>query len=165
MPIDALTIIFRFTIFGLLAYKVTQLINTYAIPFLKEVLSTEHKNQTELFEKEKLLVSTQHRLETQISSQKKSFSFLEKNASLWQAHLLNLKNEAERTTKLVALHLEDKRKIQQEYLALAKNVAEIIPIACEQATLELAKSYDGENGKKQLHTFINNLILTNNKIS
>ncbi len=67
--------------------------------------------------------------------------------------------------KLVISALENKRKVQQEYLALAKDGAEVIPVVYEQVAIELTKSYDGENGNKQLHTFINGLVSTNNKIS
>jgi hypothetical protein len=46
MPIDYLEIVFRFVLFGLLVYKLAQLIKAYAIPFLKEELELEHKKQT-----------------------------------------------------------------------------------------------------------------------
>jgi hypothetical protein len=165
MPIDALTIIFRFTLFGLLAYKVAQLIKIYAIPFLKEELNLEHKQQIELLEKEKLLLSTQHRLENQINHQKKTFTFLEKKALLWQSHLLKIKENNEQAAKHIATQLEGKRITQQKYVALAKDVAMVIPQVYQQVAGELAQNYAGENGKQQLSNFIAKTTSSNNKKS
>lgn len=162
MPIDVLTIIFRFTLFGLLAYKIVQIIKSQVIPFLKEELNIEHKQRTELLEKEKLLVSTQHRLENQISHQKKTFTVLEKSIHLWQEYLVKQKEHNELETKNVAAHVTEKRKIQQKHLVLAKDGAYIIPQACEQVNNEFITLYQGEYGKKNLNLFITQMASQNN---
>ena len=159
MPIDWLMIIFRLVLFGLLVYKVTQLVKSHVIPLLKEELDLERKQQTELFEKEKLLICTQHRLENQISSQKKTFVALDKSVQLWQSCLLAQKEENERAAKQTLVNLDEKRKIQQCYLALAKDGAAIIPATCEQAVAELIKKFDdGDYGALQLRVFISKLV-------
>lgn len=158
MPIDWLLIVFKLVIFGLLVYKVTQLVRAYVIPLLREELDLEHKQQTELFEREKLLICTQHRLENQINSQKKTFAVLDKNVQIWQSCLLAQKEENERNAKRTFVQLEDKRKIQQHYLALAKDSDAIIPTTCQQAAAELIKEFKGnEHGAQQLRLFINSL--------
>ena len=159
MPIDWLMIVFRLVLFGLLAYKITQLVKSHLIPLLKEELDLEHKQQTELFEKEKLLICTQHRLENQISSQKKTFISLDKSVHLWQSRLLQQKDENEHAAKQMLVNLDEKRKIQQQYLALAKDSVAIIPATCEQAAAELIKKFDGSDyGAQQLSAFITKLV-------
>jgi hypothetical protein len=162
MPIEALTIVFRFTLFGLLIYKITQLTKTHVVPFLKEELKTEAKSQTELLGKEKLFISTQHRLENQIIQQKKKFASLEKNALQWQQHLLNIKEKNERTEKLIIANTNDKRKIQQQHFTRAKNSDTLIPLICDQVAQELFADYSGNQGKMQLNALIKKLVLVKN---
>lgn len=158
MPIDWLMIVFKFVLFGLLLYKVISLVKSYVVPLLREDLSLEQKQQIELVEREKLLICTQHRLENQISSQKKTFAVLGKNAQMWQASLLAQKEENERLSRQVNAHLENKRKIQQQYLALAKDGEKVIPRACEQAVADLTKNFYGDEGAKELSSFIARLV-------
>lgn len=162
MPIDVLNILFRFTLFGLLAYKILQLVKTYVIPFLKEELNIEHKQRTELLEKEKLLNSTQHRLENQISHQKKTFALLEKSALLWQAHLVKQKGINEHELTIIASDILEKRKRQQTQLARAKDGTLVIPQAYEQAGNEFMIAYQGAYGAQQLNQFITQITTPNN---
>ncbi len=161
MSIDVLMIIFRLMLFGLLIYKVMQLINAYAIPFLKEELDLEHKQQTELLEKEKLLISTQHRLENQINQQKKTFTLLDKNVLCWQTHLLKQKEESEHNAQLIRITVEQKRKMQYHYLVRAKNSHIVVPAACEQAAAELQQNLTGDTGAQQLQSLIDKLVQHN----
>jgi hypothetical protein len=70
--LEMLDIVFRLVIFFLLCYKLRQLARLYIIPLLFKHIATEKNQQLELLEKEKLLISTENRIENQISAQKKN---------------------------------------------------------------------------------------------
>lgn len=157
MHVDFLTILFRFTLFTLLAYKLTQLTKAYVIPFLWDQIAEEKKEHTELLEKEKLLVSTQHRFETQLIQQKKTFFDLEKNAQRWQQEILLHDKEYVTENACIATAVEGKRTIQQNNLIKAKDGAYLIPQICEQAQQKLRESLSGETGEKILQTIVQQL--------
>ena len=155
MPIDVvLTILFRLTLFALLAYKIIELAKAYAIPILLEVIAEEKKQHTELLEKDKLLVSTQHRIENQITQQKKIFSVLEKNAQEWNQSLLEAQVMQEKENAKIVETIAKKRTLQQKNLALAKENFYIIPKVCSEAQQKLTDLLAGEKGEKILLTFI-----------
>jgi hypothetical protein len=166
MPIDIiLTILFRLTLFALLAYKITMLVKAHVIPILFEVILEEKKQHTELLEKDKLLISTQQRIENQIIQQKKVFSVLEKNAQEWNQSLLAAQAMQEKTNATITQAVEEKRKLQQKNLTLAKDNLYIVPKICFEAQKQLSDLLAGEKGEKILLTFIQQWTLQKHPVT
>ena len=68
-----LDILFRLTIFSLFSYKLVSFIRQYLIPYLHEQIKSERNTRLDLIEKENLLISNQHKVETQIQTSTYTF--------------------------------------------------------------------------------------------
>ncbi|KKQ48454.1 MAG: hypothetical protein US69_C0022G0008 [candidate division TM6 bacterium GW2011_GWF2_38_10] len=154
MVFDLYTIIFRFVLFGLLAYKVKQMICSYGIPYLQQEVESERKQHMELLEKEKLLTSTQHRLENQMSQQSRTLVGLEKKIQQW--HNVLVADHQERIAHAVRVQelVNVKRKQQSLCLQRAKDAQVVIPEVFANVEHELALRYNGDAGKKKLQSCI-----------
>jgi|SRR5579862_5170628 len=149
-----LDIVFRLVIFFLLCYKVRQLAQQYIMPLLFQHIAREKNQQLELLEKEKLLISTENRIENQISAQKKMFILLEKNMQLTHAFLQAKNEQTEKETRLALQKLQEKRAFQRKQYALIKTSQDVIPEAIMLAQHELAKRYSGQEGLAILQRMI-----------
>lgn len=154
MVFDVFTIIFRFTLFGLLAYKVKQMICSYGIPYLQQEVEAERKQNMELLEKEKLLTSTQHRLENQMSQQSRALAGLEKKVQQWNNVLAVDHQERSANMARICELVQKKRKQQSLYLQSAKDAQVVIPEVFTNIECELALHYRGDAGKQKLQSCI-----------
>lgn len=154
-------IIFSFTIFGLLVYKLCFLIKQHLIPFLHKQVKQEREAQTNLIEKENLIISNQHRIETQIRQQNRTFDTLEKNMQAWHNFLLKQKNSKENDYKNIIKLLEEKRKNQQKNYELMYISKETLPRAITLAETELKNKYSGKNGSSKFDHLIAQLSTKN----
>jgi hypothetical protein len=152
-----LEIFFRISIFSMLAYKLYGLIKTQLVPLLAEQISSEKKEQMELLEKDKLLSSTQKRMNNQIYNQKQMFTLLERNVQVWHAAKLEENVVCEEENQLIIQQVEQKRRVQYENVALSYAVTASIPNALQQAAKELTKRYCAEEGKALLRRAIEDL--------
>lgn len=155
--ITFLEIAFRICIFGLLAYKVYDLIQKYLIPFFGEQITLEQNQRTELIEKEKLLISTRHRIENQIYTQKQMFTLLEKNIQVW--HETYVKNNIcqENEANIVIKKNEEKRVLQKKNIILAKTLECTLPDAFAQARDALIMRYQKNDDRENIKKIIDNL--------
>jgi hypothetical protein len=155
-------LVFRLSLFSLLAYKLIGLIKTTAIPYLSDQILQERKQQSELLDKEKLLVSTQQRLKNQIYNQKQMFILLEKNVHEWYKINQEYNVEQENQNAEIIKKIEQKRTSQRQNIILLNNVQLSIPQALEQAREELGIKYSGTAGKELLSSVVrqlpNNLV-------
>lgn len=152
-----LEIIFRLCIFGLLAYKLSQLIRSYFLPFLKDQVTQEINQRTELIEKEKLLISTRHRIENQLYKQKQTFTLLEKNVQVWHGMHLEYNLNREKDGRNIVEKIQEKRNIQRKNIILSSNLNLSLPQALEQANAELTERYQTDAGKALLKKIIDTL--------
>ena len=83
IEVSVLEILFRISVFSLLAYNLYGLIKKYLLPMLSDAVAHEKKEQTELLGKDKLLLATQNRVKGQIYNQKQMFTLLERNVQVW----------------------------------------------------------------------------------
>ena len=90
-----LDIFFNLTIFSLLSYKFVSFARKYLIPYLRKEIKIEQDTRLDLIEKENILISSQHKVETQIRHQHTLFNLLEKNVQSWQMFLQTQKNTKE----------------------------------------------------------------------
>lgn len=156
-----LEISFELLLFSLFAYKVYDLGKAYLVPLLYQTLTEEKNMQTEFFEKEKLLISTHHRLENQINQQQRTITLLEKKVQAWHARLEIEKSQLKRDEAIRLEHLKTKRIAQQAHLANAILIEKALPSAIQASSEKLSKQYRGDVGKQQLCHFINLLLATN----
>jgi len=147
-------IVFRLTIFSLLVYKLWQLSNKYLIPFLKEQMQLEKNKQMELLEKEKLLISTRHRIENQIYSQKKMFVLLEKNVQIWHRALQDERAKQLKENKDIVNQIHEKRLQQRKNLTLKHEVQESVDRIFQHAEIKLDEMYEGLVGEQYLKQIV-----------
>lgn len=143
-------IVFRFTLFSLLIYQVYALIKAHLVPFLYEQLRSLRKRETELLEKEKLVMSTMNRVERTISHQKKMFVLLERKVKTWYDFEQERKEVLDKEHEKIREQITEKRKIQATFLTLAKEMQQAIPEAVDLARKELAQKYAHDKGKNVL---------------
>lgn len=144
-----LEVCFELLLFSLFAYKLYELGKTYLIPFLYQTLAQEKNKQTEILEKEKLLISTHHRLENQINQQKRTYALLEKKIQGWHSACEAEKEQLKRDEALRIENIKNKRIIQQANLALTVAL-QAIPSAIQATRNELTEKYRGQWGKQEL---------------
>ncbi len=155
--IVSLDIIFQFSLFALLVYKLYGLAKSTLIPFLNEQLLLEKKYQTELLNKEKLLFSSQQRVKNQILSQKQMFILLERNVQIWNLAEQENKNSQEKENKDIILQTQKSRHKQTNQLLLLANTHLSLPTALEQAAQTLTELYAASAGKERLTHIISQL--------
>jgi len=154
---EFLDIIFRFTIFSLLSYKFVSFARQYLIPYLHNEIKTEQDTRLNLIEKENILISSQHKIETQIRHQQTLFDLLEKNVQSWQMFLLSQKNRTEEEFNKIKIAVDQKRALQQKNYSIICESKEILPYAINQAETELINKYAGQPGKPSFDNLIENL--------
>jgi hypothetical protein len=155
--ITALDVFFKITVFGLLLYKIFELFITYLLPLLKEQIFQDRKQQTEIFEKEKLFISTKQRIENQIYNQKQMFIHLERNVQAWHNNMLLERESLEQKNRINNERIQDKRRTQKKNMILFFDVQTSCPEALKRARKELMKEYLSENGKKEFFLMLSSL--------
>jgi len=144
-----LEICFELLLFSLFVYKLYELGKAYLIPFLYQTLAQEKNKQTEILEKEKLLISTHHRLENQINQQKRTYALLEKKIQSLHEALQAEKEELKKEESRRLEQVKSKRIIQEQNLALS-HALQSVPFAIQATRDELAHKYLGVWGKQEL---------------
>ncbi|MFH1254798.1 MAG: hypothetical protein V1646_05220 [bacterium] len=160
---EFLDIIFRFTIFSLLAYKLVSFARQYLIPYLHKEIKTEQDTRLNLIEKDNILISSQHKVETQIRHQQALFDLLEKNIQSWQRLLLAQKNHTEEEFNKIKISIDKKRTLQQKNYSIICASKEVLPYAISQAEVELIDKYSGQPGKSSFDSLIVKLMETKTK--
>lgn len=143
---QVIDLLFRLTIFLLLAYKTVSLSRKYLIPFLYGEIKEECNSHEDLIEKENILISSQHKIETQIRHQHILFESLEQNVQAWQNMLINQKIEQEIEFNRIKNIIEEKRKKQQKNYVLLHISREVLPESINMAKNSLINKYLGQGG-------------------
>jgi hypothetical protein len=159
-----LDIMFQLTIFGLFSYKILSLVRQYLIPYLYQQIKLERNTRLELIEKENLLISNQHKIETQISHQHTLLDLLEKNINTWQNHLLEQKQIKDEEFNNIKISIENKRAVQQDNYVIICTSKEVLPYAVSQAETALINKYAEQSGKISFDNLIVKLTKTNHKL-
>ncbi|MCB9493306.1 MAG: hypothetical protein H6679_03465 [Epsilonproteobacteria bacterium] len=111
----------------------------------------------QIIEKEKLLLTTKHRLDDQIASQQKLFMLLKKNTQQWTQYVNAKKAKQEEENKCIAKQLKHKKVQQQKRLLAVHEIKYVIPEAITLAKLELSRQYTAEKGTVHLKNIIESL--------
>jgi hypothetical protein len=156
-----LDIIFRFTIFSMLAYKFFSFARQYLIPYLRKEIKSEQDTRLNLIEKENILISSQHKVELQIQRQQALFDLLEKNIQSWQMLLLAQKNHTEEELNKIKTSTDQRRAIQQKNYSIICTSKEILPCAIKQAETELINKYAEHAGQSSFDSLIEKLAIKN----
>ena len=152
--VSLLDLLFRLSIFSILLYKCYLLVKQHFIPLLKTAVHDEHNHLTELLEKEKLLLSTHKRFESQIYQQKQMFTLLEQKVHQWHQSLAEAKRIAEADALEKRHKLRDKIAVQQQYLCTQEALRAIAPTVLAQAQTTLTHQYTGTKGHAHLQQII-----------
>ncbi len=153
--------LFRLTIFGLLSYKFFSFAKQYLIPYLRGQIKEEQNARLNLIEKENILISSQHKIETQIRHQQTLFNLLEKNVQSWQMLLLTQKNNKEEEFNKIKISADQKRAVQQKNYFIVCESKEILPYAVNSAEAELINKYSGQPGKFSFDNLIEKIAEKN----
>lgn len=162
--INFLEIVFRVCLFSLLAYKLAELAKIHLIPLLSHQLFLERKEQSELLDKEKLLISTRKKIEHNIYLQKQMLTLLEKNVQVWHKSLADNHTQAEIENDALIQKTVQKRMWQQQNMLLAMQLSQSMPIALAQAEQILSEQSKTEAGNTFLKSIINQLPTSNTVI-
>ncbi len=135
--ISLIDIIFHFCLFGLLIHTLINPIKQYVIPLLYNLLNKEKNQQMEIIEKDKLLTSTQLRLQNQIKQQKKSFVVFERNIQKWYKAQQHNANEQEQINRLRTQALNDRRTRQRKEIYASMLLKKALPEALIKAEKEI----------------------------
>lgn len=134
-------IVFRLSIFCLLSYKLYSLSKSYLYPFLLNQISNERNQQTELVEKEKLLISTRHRIENQIYNQKKMLMLLERNVQVWHKAKQEELMAQEKECRNIGATIYARRVLQGKNIMVQEQIKQGTLQAIAQAECQLASMY------------------------
>ena len=149
-----LSIIFHLVLSSLLMYKLWSLIKQHLIPFLHQKILSFKRRRIELIEKQKLLASTQNRIDNQIKHQKKMFILLEKKIQQWHTTMKELQRKKEKENKSLLDAIKVKRSLQEKSFTNTKMMAEILPKAFASAKKKLQAKYSDQEGKAKLQELI-----------
>ncbi|MFA5307100.1 MAG: hypothetical protein WC365_06645 [Candidatus Babeliales bacterium] len=155
--VSVLEILFRISIFSLLAYNLYSLIKKYLLPMLADSVALERKEQTELLGKDKLLLATQNRVKGQIYNQKQMFTLLERNVQVWHDVQTEEQKLYEQKYETIVEHIAAKRQIQNQNIARAHTLQATFPPALAMATQELKNRYADGAGKELLTKIVSRI--------
>jgi hypothetical protein len=147
--LSLLDIIFHGTIFSILLWNITLLIRKYLIPVLHQEACDTKNYQMEIIQKDKLLISTQSRLEKQIKQQQKNFLILDKHLQQWHRAHREEKDGRDQAIRKLQEKIQSKRFIQQHYIQTSTLLLQSIDDALQQASTELLAQCSLDNH----HTF------------
>ena len=150
-------IILQLLLFGLLLYKLSDLMRSYGVPWLKDEMVAESRSHLQLIEKDRYLNASQKKITQQIEEQKHLFATLEKNASAVE-HFIFEKRARERLEfDAIAEKIMRKRLIQEQNNHLTKQCEEVFTIALQQTRNELRTHFIEKHDSKHLDVVINYL--------
>lgn len=152
-----LGILFGFTVFLLLFYKLSELIKEYLVPYLSQEVQNFKKRQTELLDKNELIRSTLQRIEVRLVHQKKMFVVVEKKIKMWNTYQLEKQKKIFDDQRIIQQKLIEKRRQQAANFARGKKMVEALPLATKSAREELKEFYAGSQGVYLLKTYIQKL--------
>ena len=151
------SVIFHFTLFGLLIYKFVELGKAYLMPFLRQRLQDLEKANIVLLEKRELLQSTLKRVQNSIKQQESSFSTLETKVHVWHQQMKEERVQQEKEAAHIEACMAKKQSLQNKYLTEARNMAAVLDEAEQSARVTLSKQCEGARGKDAFRLFLNNL--------
>ena len=159
--INFVEFLFQLTIFFLLFNFVFKYIKQYLIPELYKEVENIKKKETNLKEKNKLLVSSAKKIENQIDKQTKEFLFLDKKMQTSQKFFLEKKMEIDKNNEILKNKIQEKRKRQSKNLTLLKTQQIVIPKAVKLTYEEMVNLYKGEKSLNLLKELIERISFAN----
>ena len=133
------SILFGFSLFFLLIYKLAELVKSHMLPFLRKQIRLVKKEQVELWDREKLVTSTLNKIDNQRNQQKKMFVLLEKKMRLWHKEMLDDIRLRENEFRDIADDVAKKRKKQDHNFSTTKTMLKVLPTLLQETKDELLK--------------------------
>ena len=142
---NAIGLLFGFSLFSLLVYKLAELVKAYLIPLLYKQMHEMKKERAELLDREKLVTSTLSKIDNQRNQQKKMFILLEKKIQMWHNEVQLEAEKREDDFRVIAHNVEEKRGIQEHNFAVAKTTLNVLPAILQKVRRDLLIEYKNEN--------------------
>lgn len=155
-------IAFKLIIFSLLAIKIYELMQKYALPMLRRLIDEEKKQQLELMEKDKLISNSQYNMENQLIQQKKMFLALDTKIKQWYDFVKQNQETQDQLKQMLSKNLLKKRTLQEKNYQAMQISKFVIPTAINQAKDELKKIHKTE-GNEVLEKLISSLATKKQK--
>lgn len=130
-------VLFASVLFFLLVKTLYSLVRNFIIPYLRTQLHTIMKEQSELFDKEKLVSSALSKIENQRKQQDNMFVLLEKKVQTWyDKKMLSLQQE-QVIARVLAEKIQKKRLFQEKNFIASKIMQEALPRIIEKVEQQL----------------------------
>lgn len=155
--ISLLEVIFRVLIFAVLVGNLIYLSRTYGIPMLYQQIISKKNDRTEILEKDRLLTSTQRRLDAQIQQQKKMFVLLEQNMQVWRRAMSDELSAKNREVACLQTALHKKRELQEKNFKNAVLGKHIVSQGVALAGADLFDRFKGSLGDERLASIVDDL--------
>lgn len=134
-------VLFASALFFLLIKTLYSIVKDFVIPYLTAQLHAIMKEQSELFDKEKLVSSALSKIDNQRKQQDNMFVLLEKKVQTWyDKKILSLQQE-QAGARVLADKIEKKRLIQEKNFIASKIMQEALPRIIKNAEQQLSRNY------------------------
>jgi hypothetical protein len=147
---DFWIITLHISLFLLLTRKIYGLSVNYLIPYLKQQLHFLKKEQVELLEKEKLVLTTLYKTKTQINDQEREFQVIEKKMQTCHENMLKNIENKQKEKNIIREKIKKRRKLQQENFVSEKIAVKTIPEILSLAEHDLCDFYSNKENKDKL---------------
>lgn len=113
------------------------------IPYLTSQLHAIIKEQSELFDKEKLVSSALSKIDNQRKQQDNMFVLLEKKVQMWHDKKTTSLQQDQALARVLAEKIEKKRLSQEKNFVTSKIMQEALPRIIEKTQKQLSGRYVG----------------------
>jgi hypothetical protein len=138
-------IIFHFSLFFLLFYKLCRFVIDFFLPYLHQQKHALKKKQVELLDKEKLVSSSLSKVKDQIQDQQKNYVLLKNKVKNCHENISAKNKLKKKEYKVTTDKIQERRELQKKNLSLSKALEKAIPKIISSATKELSSLYAGNN--------------------
>jgi len=134
-------VLFAFVLFLLLIKTLGSLVKSLIVPYLTTQLHEITKEQSELFDKEKLVSSALSKIENQRKQQGNMFVLLEKKVQVWHDKKMVSLQQEQLFGRILVEKIEKKRLLQEKNFIATKTIQDALPRIIENVEQQLKSGY------------------------
>ena len=145
VDLEVWKVLFAFVLFFLLIKTLVSIIKNFIIPYLTTQLHSITKEQSELFDKEKLVSSALSKIDNQRKQQGNMFVLLEKKVQIWHDRKMLSLGQEQIAARILAEKIEKKRLLQAKNFITAKIMQDALPKIIEKVEQQLTTNCKENN--------------------
>lgn len=153
---ELLSVAFELTLFAMMIILSVRVYKSNLLPLLYKEIERTREHWHELHDKRWLLITTGERIESEIELQKHELELLEEKVKKWHLSLLLKKEIGIKHREALRMSILNKRAQQRDELCTKKLISDVIPMAMNNAILDLERKYKRE-GNVELEQMIREL--------